>query len=94
MGWGSCAQAPQHAKVTAPCVLWLPQVTYTEVAGDTGNRALDDITAGRIPNVHAWRNEVRGTTATSQTACASVWTLSKQAMPLHHQGVLHVHAVA
>jgi hypothetical protein len=34
------------------------QVSYTEVAGDTGNRALEDVTFGNIPNVHDWRNQV------------------------------------
>lgn len=43
------------------CVLFgVAQVSYTEPTGENADiRVLEAATYGNIPNVHAWRNEVK-----------------------------------
>jgi hypothetical protein len=36
----------------------LLQVNYNEFSRSTSDEVLDDLTDGKIPNVHAWRNKV------------------------------------
>jgi hypothetical protein len=39
-------------------LLLLLQVNYDEFSRRDSGQVLDDLTQGRIPNVHAWRDQV------------------------------------
>jgi len=55
----SCATCSRSRGVAAELhVVVLVQVSYTEASTDDGTTTLDDAANNRIPNLHAWRDEV------------------------------------
>jgi hypothetical protein len=52
-------------------LLLLLQVNYNEFSRRNSDEVLNDLTAGRIPNVHAWRDQVRRHTSAAAATLQS-----------------------
>jgi hypothetical protein len=68
-------------------LLLLLQVNYNEFSRSDSGQVLDDLTGGRIPNVHAWRDQVGGHVSEDAASNRSECTHSLQAVSTRHKAL-------